>query len=64
MPFTVMETDPIRRVEIAIDDVRAGRMVILVVGDKVAVGDDLVELGYGEPIELDIDGDPVVDPQE
>ncbi len=30
MPFVVMDPDPIRRVEIAVEDIRAGRMVILV----------------------------------
>lgn len=30
MPFVVMDPDPLRRVEVAIEDVRAGRMVILV----------------------------------
>lgn len=30
MPFVVMDPDPIRRVEVAVEDIRAGRMVILV----------------------------------
>lgn len=30
MPFVVMDPDPIRRVEVALEDIRAGRMVILV----------------------------------
>jgi zinc protease len=34
-------------------------MVILVVGDKSKVGEKLAKLGYGEPIELDVDGNPV-----
>jgi zinc protease len=35
------------------------QMVILVVGDKSKVGDKLAKLGYGDPIELDTDGNPV-----
>jgi zinc protease len=34
-------------------------MVILVVGDKAKVGAKLGELGYGPPIELDVDGERV-----
>ncbi len=34
-------------------------MTMLIVGDKETVGASLAELGYGEPIELDIDGNPV-----
>lgn len=34
-------------------------MTMLIVGDKETVGDRLAELGYGEPIELDIDGNLV-----
>ena len=30
MGFEVMDTDPLRRVELAIEDIRAGKMVILV----------------------------------
>lgn len=37
-------------------------MVILVVGDKARIGKGLAELGYGEPIELDIDGQLVPSP--
>jgi hypothetical protein len=29
------------------------------VGDKETVGESLAELGYGEPVELDIDGNLV-----
>ena len=32
------------------------QMSILVVGDAESVGPTLVELGYGEPVRLDIDG--------
>jgi len=38
------------------------RMLILVVGDKARVLPGLKELGYGEVIELDIDGAPLVQP--
>jgi zinc protease len=34
-------------------------MTMLVVGDKELVGKSLAELGYGEVIELDIDGNPI-----
>ena len=36
-------------------------MIILVVGDAEVVRAGLAELGYGEPIELDIDGNPISD---
>jgi len=36
--------------------VQADRMTVLIVGDKEVVGAGLAELGYGEVIELDIDG--------
>ena len=35
------------------------QMVLLVVGDKKRIAKGLSELGYGTPIELDIDGKPV-----
>ncbi|MHC4845153.1 MAG: M16 family metallopeptidase [Planctomycetota bacterium] len=35
------------------------RMIILVVGDAEIIREGLAELGYGEPIELDIDGNPL-----
>jgi zinc protease len=34
-------------------------MVVLVVGDKKKIAKGLAELGLGEPIELDIDGNPI-----
>ena len=34
-------------------------MVILVVGDKAKIGAKLAALGFGEPIELDPDGERV-----
>ena len=34
-------------------------MVILVVGDKKKIAAGLAEAGFGEPIELDIDGKPI-----
>jgi len=40
--------------------IRPDAMVLLVVGDKQKVGAGLAELGYGEPIELDIDGQRLV----
>jgi zinc protease len=36
-----------------------GAMVLLVVGDKAKIGRSLAELGYGEPIELDVEGKPL-----
>ena len=35
------------------------QMLILVVGDKSKVKSTLGDLGFGEPIELDIDGNPL-----
>ncbi len=39
--------------------IRPDAMVILVVGDKKKIAAGLAEAGYGEPIELDIDGKPI-----
>jgi zinc protease len=39
--------------------VNPGAMVLLVVGDKAKIGRGLAELGYGEPIELDVEGKPM-----
>ncbi len=39
--------------------VNPGAMVLLVVGDKAKIGRGLSELGYGEPIELDVEGKPM-----
>jgi hypothetical protein len=35
------------------------QMLILVVGDRGKVKSTLADLGYGDPIELDIDGHPL-----
>jgi zinc protease len=45
--------------ELAKTYISPDNMVILVVGDAEVVREGLAELGYGEPIELDIDGNPV-----
>ncbi len=39
--------------------IRLDAMTLLIVGDKTSVRESLTELGYGEPVELDIDGNPV-----
>jgi zinc protease len=45
--------------ELAKAHIHPDQMVILVVGDKAKVGDKLAKLGFGDPIELDTDGNPV-----
>lgn len=45
--------------ELANRYIRPKAMAILVVGDKAKVGPGLAELGYGEVIELDVDGKPL-----
>lgn len=42
--------------ELAREHLHPEQMSILVVGDAESVGPTLVELGYGEPVRLDIDG--------
>jgi zinc protease len=44
---------------LAREHVRVNDMILLIVGDKELVGESLKELGYGDVIELDIDGNPV-----
>lgn len=53
------EVDATTLTELARGALDLDGMSVLVVGDKTAVSDDLEALGYGPPIELDIDGDPV-----
>jgi zinc protease len=50
---------PARFGELAKKWIHPDAMVILVVGDKAKVGEKLAKLGYGDPIELDSEGNRV-----
>ncbi len=49
--------------KLAREHVHPEQVAILVVGDAAKVRESLAELGFGPPVELDIDGNPLALPE-